>query len=166
MHLKKFDATNINTIVTIIAIIVGIPSFYGLVVGYLTLVNALAFSSVFLLVLLLILMYANRKIIKRLREAETDVTKWKDKATKYQDQATVQEQELYRWKEDCRFLMQHRNELKLEIQRRDEELQRIYGSLPSENPVHNIGYDMDYVSVPSTPDDDRLREIHRRLYGS
>jgi hypothetical protein len=100
MHWKKFDATNINTIVTIIAIIVGIPSFYVAAVGNLTLVNALAFSSVFLLILLLISMYANNNIIKRFREAETEVTTWKDRSSNYQDRATSLDQELNQCKND------------------------------------------------------------------
>ena len=50
-----------------------------------------------------------------------------------------------------------------EKQEMQEKLQRCYELHPESNPTHTVSLMADIILRPSTPEDDRLGEIHRRL---
>ncbi len=100
---------------------------------------------------------------EEIEKLELDVATWKDRASSYQDKLSICERERDQWKDDCRFLHGIRNNLMTEKQELQERLQRCYESHPELNPTHTISCAMDMILRPSTPEDTRLGEIHRRL---
>lgn len=170
---KWISGTNINTIVTVIGIIVGVPSFLAWAGGYMT-TEFLYVPLAIEIVIIIILSVLNCKVTKRLTNTENgkreeigklerDVAAQKDQAAKWQDVAAVCESELRQCQDDCKFLFNMRNELQLELQRIQEELQRVYESDPSLDPKRKTTLKADIILRPSTPNDVRLMDIHRRL---
>ncbi|GEM_PF-6805520 len=79
------------------------------------------------------------------------------------DKLNKAKNELCEWKNDCKMLVDWRNELKLSEQHLQEELQRIYERDASLNPGRTVQYSNDIHMRQSTPRDTRLGEIIRKL---
>ncbi len=189
---KWIDKTNINTIVGIISIVVGLPSFIGYAKGILTLEMLIGIVVIIMFISLVISMISYNKIFNKNKEAENELGKvdgkiqeavdsiyaqkrieieklendiafLKDRSTNLQDMLALKEREIAQWKEDCKMLFEIRNGLKLEIHDLKEELRRVYELYPSSNPRRQTSYSMDVIIRPSTPEDERLVDIDRRL---
>jgi hypothetical protein len=173
-HLGKWiDATNINTVVTIIGIFIGVPSFYIWARGYMDLMNFLGCATALLTVLIIVMYLLNKNIIKQNNEKDhrieslgMDVATWKDQSAKWQDKASLNKEDAVQWKDDCEMLFEMRNELKMEIHHLQEELRRVYESHPSSNPRHSASYSVDTILRESTAQDMRLIDIDNRLHAS
>ena len=100
---------------------------------------------------------------EEIRRLDLDLVTWKDQSANWRDKAALKTTEASQWKEDCRMLFEIHDELKLEIQHLDEELRRVYELYPSSNPRRQTPYSMDVILRPSTPQDERLVDINRRL---
>lgn len=98
-----------------------------------------------------------------IRKLENDLTAWKDKSAKWEDIAVTRLSELHQWQNNCQFLVKVREELKKERDDFKMELDRIYESEPSLNPVHSASYLNDVILVPETPDGARFMDIVRKL---
>jgi hypothetical protein len=103
---------------------------------------------------------------EEINELKTEIATWKDKASNFRDQSAFLEQELTQCKGYCEFLFDKRNELKTDLDNCESRLNRIYESDPSLNPTRTRELQASILLRPSTPDDDRLGEIHRWLHGS
>jgi hypothetical protein len=186
---KLFDATNINTIVTIISILSSIVVYIN---GILTLEMSISIIAIIMFLLLVRSMHLYNEILNKNKEAENELGKvdgriqeavdsvyaqkreeidklerdiafWKDRSTNLEDMLALKEREITQWKDDCRMLFEIRNELELEIQRLNEEHRRVYELYPSSNPRRQTTYSMGAILRPSTPQDERLIDINRRL---
>ena len=189
---ERIDSTNINTIVTIIGIIIGVPSFIALISGNMTFETIFNVSYILLLIILLTLMYLNNNITKKYRnekkeienlivdnkkaiasiyadmnqkvtKLEADVINLKDQVAKWKDVAASHSDEVLQWKSDCKMLFDWKQELELKKQHLQEELQHVYDFPPSLNPNRNVPYSVDVILRPSDPRDAQLVNIDRRL---
>jgi hypothetical protein len=174
-RMKKFlGPTNVNTIITLIGIVVGLPSFYAFTKDYMTLEDGIHFAVVFLLVLLLYSMYSNSKIIKKYNDAEKDakqereklgkeILTLKDQSAKLEDLAAIRLSELTRWQDNCAILRKSHNVSQQKINNYQRELDRVYESDRSLNPYHQVTYMMGGSTLPETPLEAKSMGVFKQL---
>lgn len=180
---NRINSTNINTIVTIISIIITGLGVYVALMGYMNLVNILVIIILLLSISIIILSRLNKKLIDQnkrkdqqienerqekkseIEAIEKNVVYWKDQSAKWQDKLSICSQDLTEWKKDCEFLLDNRNDMNQEIQRLQEKLQSIYEKDPDLNPTHQTSLPVDIILRPSTEFDNHLGRIHRKIRG-